>query len=312
LRAVALAPGLTDPVPDPKLRGVSWFADTGHTLRGPFLDYWRSHGGLAQFGYPLTEEFAEPVGPEGTPYTVQYFERNRFEYHPENRGTAFEVLLGTLGVQFRLADPPAPPLPAPATYFRETGHNLDGAFRKYWETHGGLPIHGYPITEPALEKSPTDGKQYLVQWFERSRLELHPEHSGTEYELLLGLLGVQLVQRQGYLSGAYPPYGHAGDYSWLAGYFKLDPRKCAPCGCSTINFVSPDNANYPGARGVRPYGPAWDQALKDTGLEATVEPQKLIVVFGQLDDPGSLERADANASCLAPMYRVTEFKVASP
>jgi hypothetical protein len=28
---------------------------------------------------------------------VQYFERNRFEFHPENRGTRYEVLLGLLG-----------------------------------------------------------------------------------------------------------------------------------------------------------------------------------------------------------------------
>jgi hypothetical protein len=30
---------------------------------------------------------------------VQYFERNRLEYHPEHKGTEFEVLLGLLGVQ---------------------------------------------------------------------------------------------------------------------------------------------------------------------------------------------------------------------
>ena len=32
-------------------------------------------------------------------YTVQYFERARFEWHPENRGTPSEVLLGRLGAQ---------------------------------------------------------------------------------------------------------------------------------------------------------------------------------------------------------------------
>ena len=30
-------------------------------------------------------------------YSVQYFERNRFEYHPEFAGTPNEVLLGLLG-----------------------------------------------------------------------------------------------------------------------------------------------------------------------------------------------------------------------
>jgi hypothetical protein len=28
---------------------------------------------------------------------VQYFERNRLEYHPENAGSKFEMLLGLLG-----------------------------------------------------------------------------------------------------------------------------------------------------------------------------------------------------------------------
>ena len=34
---------------------------------------------------------------DGRPYTVQYFERNRFEYHPEYARTKNEVLLGRLG-----------------------------------------------------------------------------------------------------------------------------------------------------------------------------------------------------------------------
>jgi hypothetical protein len=36
-----------------------------------------------------------------------------------------------------------------------------------------------------------DGKLYLVQYFERNRLEYHPENRGTRYEMLLGLLGVE-------------------------------------------------------------------------------------------------------------------------
>jgi hypothetical protein len=68
---------LTDPVPNPNQPGVIWFAPTGHTLRGEFLDYWTRYGGLAQFGYPLTEEFFEPVGADNRPYRVQYFERAR-------------------------------------------------------------------------------------------------------------------------------------------------------------------------------------------------------------------------------------------
>ena len=178
---------LTDPVPDPRQGDVVYFPQTGHTLRSLFLRYWQEHGGLEQFGYPLTEEFFEPSGPDNAPLQVQYFERNRFELHPENTGTPYEVLLGTLSREFRAQDPPAPQQ-ADTLYFPETGHNLSGAFRTYWETHGGLAVHGYPITEAASERS-TNGKDYLVQWFERSRFELHPENAGSEYEVLLGLLG---------------------------------------------------------------------------------------------------------------------------
>ena len=76
-----------------------YLADTGHTLRGTFLDYWTANGGLAVFGFPLTEEFQEVNPTDGKVYTVQYFERNRFEYHPENAGNRFVVLLGLLGAE---------------------------------------------------------------------------------------------------------------------------------------------------------------------------------------------------------------------
>src|SRR5438105_3731819 len=152
---------LTDPVPDPHQDGVLWFAPTGHTLRGAFLDYWTHYGGLPQFGYPITEEFVDPASETGKePMTVQYFKRNRFEHHPENAGTPYEVLLGSLGRDFHESDPPAAPIRSPGSvYFGETGHNVSGPFRDYWEAHGGVFVHGYPITEAYYERSnPTNGK----------------------------------------------------------------------------------------------------------------------------------------------------------
>src|SRR5687767_6557027 len=139
---------LTDPVPDPKQAGVVWFEPTGHTLRGIFLQYWNKYGGLYQFGYPITEEFFEPVGPDNRLLRVQYFERNRFEFHPEYANTQYEVMLGSLGRDFRIQDPPAERrTEAGNAFFDSTGHNLYGPFRAYWETHGGTFVHGYPMTE---------------------------------------------------------------------------------------------------------------------------------------------------------------------
>ncbi len=230
---------LTDGVPDPKQEGVQYFSQTGHTLRGSFLTYWQQYGGLAQFGYPLTEEFFEPVGTDNKPVQVQYFERNRFELHPENAGSPYEVLLGTLSREFHPQDPPAQRLSDPAaSYFPETGHNLSGKFLEYWHTHGGIAINGYPITEAQIERS-TNGKEYLVQWFERSRMELHPENAGSPYEMLLGVLGRQLSEKKGYPYGWYPLYGRATDYSWIAGKMQVYSfGPCIPeeCGCIIFQY----------------------------------------------------------------------------
>jgi hypothetical protein len=78
---------------------TTYFPETGHRLSLGFRDYWRSRGGLAISGLPISEEFTEVSPDDGRAYTVQYFERARFEYHPEHQGTPHEVLLGRLGHQ---------------------------------------------------------------------------------------------------------------------------------------------------------------------------------------------------------------------
>ena len=83
-----------DPPAAPLPRST-YFPETGHNLSGTFLQYWQRNGGLAQFGYPLSEEIRE-VLEDGRPYVVQYFERARFEHHPENPAP-YDVLLGQFG-----------------------------------------------------------------------------------------------------------------------------------------------------------------------------------------------------------------------
>jgi len=294
---------LTDPVPDPKQEGVMWFAQTGHTLRGAFLDYWNKYGGLAQFGYPFTEEFFEEVGPDYKQYQVQYFERNRFELHPENRGTQYEVLLGALGLDFRKADPTISPI-AGATYFSETGHNLSGKFKEYWDTHGGLFVHGFPITEAVTERS-TNGKEYLVQWFERSRFELHPENAGSAYEVLLGLLGKQLSEKKGFPYGWYPPYGHAADWSWVAGHYYWDTFMFPGAGCDTVRYVQSNNREKDVTKGtsIRPIGSGWSQP------SPYIRTKVLLVAFGtprSLDDFAN--EPQPSESCEKPRYIVSDVR----
>jgi N-acetylmuramoyl-L-alanine amidase len=70
-----------------------WYTETGHALHYGFLRYFDTRGGLDVFGYPISEELQE------NGFTVQYFQRARFEYHPEHAGTPYEVELGLLGDQ---------------------------------------------------------------------------------------------------------------------------------------------------------------------------------------------------------------------
>ncbi len=87
---------------------------------------------------------------------------------------------------------------AGSMFFPATGHNLAGSFRRYWEAHGGLAQFGYPQTEAFPEINPADGSVYLAQYFERARFEAHPELAGSQYEVLLGLLGNQLLHARGW------------------------------------------------------------------------------------------------------------------
>ncbi|MDQ6693467.1 MAG: PQQ-dependent sugar dehydrogenase [Chloroflexota bacterium] len=199
--APTAVPGKPAPQPAFVLPGVSrCFSETGKCLRGDFLNYWFTHGGLTQFGLPVTGELTEKLA-DGKSYTVQYTERARLEYHPENKGKESEVLLGRLGADLagpRAGEEPFKSVPACGScnllYFKQTGHSIGAELQTYWQENGGIPVFGYPLSEAFQERSPTDGKTYLVQYFERNRLEYHPENKGTPYEVLLGLLGVQNYQ----------------------------------------------------------------------------------------------------------------------
>lgn len=81
------------------------------------------------------------------------------------------------------------------TYFPETQHTLQGEFKRYWEQYGGLSIFGYPISEGFMERG-TDGIDYIVQYFERHRFELHLE-SPEPYNVQLARLGDLILESQG-------------------------------------------------------------------------------------------------------------------
>lgn len=214
----ALATPATRIPPFPNTADRVYFAATGHSLAYGFKSFWEASGGLPVFGYPTTEEFSERNPDTGQTYTVQYFERQRFEWHPEFRGTPYEVLLGRLGYEAAqrrglLSTPPFQALP-PTTqgttncdFFPQTGHRLCFGFRDYWRSHGldfgdpgvsyreSLALFGYPISEEFTD--PATG--LTVQYFERAVFEYHPENAGTPYTVLLQLLGNDALRAKGWI-----------------------------------------------------------------------------------------------------------------
>ena len=169
------------------------FPQTGKSVSGIFLQYWDTHGGLPQQGYPISDEMQERSDTDGKAYKVQYFERAVFEAHPENKAP-YDVLLSLLGSFFYgdkyPAGAPSQKANTSAGFmlFPETGKHLGGVFLEYWKSHGGLAQQGFPISNEFTERSDTDGKQYTVQYFERAVFELHPENKAPN-NVLLSLLG---------------------------------------------------------------------------------------------------------------------------
>ncbi len=162
------------------------FAETGFCISGPIRAYWERNGGLPVFGFPIAAQREELA--EGRRIQVQWFERDRLEIQADGLVTA-----GRLGARYlELTGRPwffdEGGAAAPGCHFTpQTGYNVCGAFRAYWERNGGLERFGYPITGVIEER--LEGRTYRVQYFERRRMEEHPELAGTPYAVQLGLLG---------------------------------------------------------------------------------------------------------------------------
>jgi hypothetical protein len=145
------------------------FPETGKTIGGRFRQYWETHGGLVQQGYPITNEFQERSDLDGRTYTVQYFERAVFEFHPEN-SQPNDVLLSLLGryrYDRRNAPQPTPRLSASATPGSTTLSPGDGR----WFTRAPIPT---PRSEVAVAE--VGGKIHVLGGFSASAQTVHEQY----------------------------------------------------------------------------------------------------------------------------------------
>lgn len=170
--------------------GTVYLPQTGHTLDGVFLDFWRANAGIANFGYPITPEH------EFRGRVVQYLTYARFEYWPDDPNGEL-VHLGNIGEELCPSTVPRVPSPAndtdnqsqvlkevalmqrawlplderaadqPTTatwrYAPDTRHSVANGFKAWWEATGESYL-GNPLTEEYV----LAGVTYQV--FERGQL----------------------------------------------------------------------------------------------------------------------------------------------
>jgi hypothetical protein len=204
------------------------FPETGFCVSGPIRQYWERNGGLPVFGYPISPQRVESV--EGRSLQVQWFERDRLEIQADGTLTAGRLgarVLELNGIDWQQLPGDTAVQPG-CRFFRETQLNLCDPFLSYWERNGGLERFGYPLTR--VRDEPIEGRVYQVQYFERRRMELHPENAAP-FDLLLGLLGREVLAREG-APVALPDCAQLLTPSLRAAYTRVQLGH--PLGCPTL------------------------------------------------------------------------------
>jgi hypothetical protein len=96
-----------DPTPSQQISGCHYFEQTGHNVCEGFDPFWVNHpatlgftgdqhtNSLLLYGNPISDAREETIN--GTKMTVQWFEKARFEFRPDDPKNP--VQLGLLGVE---------------------------------------------------------------------------------------------------------------------------------------------------------------------------------------------------------------------
>jgi hypothetical protein len=97
-------------------------------------------------------------------------------------------------------------VPASCRLFAETNHQICGRIRQFYEQNGDVAAFGQPLSDQRAEQ--VEGSSFQAQWFERGRMELHPENL-PPYDVLLGRLGAESLGRTGRAWTSFPAANQA-------------------------------------------------------------------------------------------------------
>ncbi|MCC7117128.1 MAG: hypothetical protein IT310_01275 [Anaerolineales bacterium] len=154
-----------------------YFDETGHNVQGDFLKFYTANpNALLVFGYPISEAFPTKSG-----LTVQYFQRARFELHPE-LPEGQRVTLTALGAEtYKAQAAMSIAVNKLACKTFATGFDVCYDFLQFYEKHGGVNQFGNPIS--AFEYR----DEKVVQYFERARFEWLPGRPESQRVVLTDL-----------------------------------------------------------------------------------------------------------------------------
>ena len=155
---------------------VQYFPETGHQVKGDFLRFYKSvPDPQLVFGYPITEQMTSKDGK-----TVQYFQRARFEAHPELPENQ-RVQLTSVGQalyqpanQLRLSNT------AGCDLF-PTDYSVCFAFLDFYRANGGPAQFGNPISPFEFHEN------LIVQYFEKARFEWRADRPEDQRVVLTDL-----------------------------------------------------------------------------------------------------------------------------
>jgi len=174
---------------------VQYFPESGHYVKGPFLQYYQAAKNPALvYGYPITEQITAQDGK-----TVQYFNKARFELVPESN----QVVLTPLGRLLYETENPLPINSANGCQQYPTGFNVCFSFLKFYIENGENRQFGYPIS--SFEYAPNGS---LVQYFEGARFEWNTNPSGSDWVVIADLGRLYFDQQnedRAHLQPASPP-----------------------------------------------------------------------------------------------------------
>ncbi|MCX6056239.1 MAG: hypothetical protein NTZ74_15255 [Chloroflexi bacterium] len=155
-----------------------YVAETGHWIWGDFLRTYNSVSDpLLFFGYPITDDFTDPV----TNQRVQYFQRARFDLVDTAQGP--QIQIAPLGQLMHEVGAPLANIPreGPTCRSFSTGYSVCYAFLQFYDGYAGATRFGNPISEVEV----IDG--HYVQYFDFARMEWWPDKPSGQRVVLTDL-----------------------------------------------------------------------------------------------------------------------------